>query len=75
MSDETPLDERFLVTEAWTYSDFLCKNYIPSGLQDDLYNVYSIVKTSKELWDALEKKYKTEDAGIEKNHCGKISGL
>ena len=25
MSDETPADERFLVTEAWTHSDFLCK--------------------------------------------------
>ena len=36
MSDETPADERFLVTEAWTHSDFLCKNYILSGLQDDL---------------------------------------
>ena len=37
-----------------------------SGLQDDLYNVYSSAKTSKELWDALEKKYKTEDAGMKK---------
>ena len=37
-----------------------------SGLQDDLYNVYSNAKTSKELWDALEKKYKTEDAGMKK---------
>ena len=45
---------------------FLCKNYILSGLQDDLYNVYSNAKTSKELWDALEKKYKTEDAGMKK---------
>ena len=25
MLDETPADERFLVTEAWTHSDFLCK--------------------------------------------------
>ncbi|XP_049363682.1 uncharacterized protein LOC125828429 [Solanum verrucosum] len=33
---------------------------------DDLYNVYSNMKTSKELWDALEKKYKTEDAGMKK---------
>ena len=64
MSDETPADERFLVTESWTHSAFLCKNYILSGLQDDLYNVYSNAKTSKELWDALEKKYKTEDAGM-----------
>ena len=66
MSDETPADERFLVTEAWTHSDFLCKNYILSGLQDDLYNVYSNAKTSKELCDDLEKKYKTEDAGMKK---------
>ena len=66
MLDKTPADERFLVTEAWTHSDFLCKNYILSGLQDDLYNVYNNAKTSKELWDALEKKYKTEDAGMKK---------
>ncbi|KAL3334085.1 hypothetical protein AABB24_030714, partial [Solanum stoloniferum] len=66
MSNETPSEEQFLVTEAWKHSDFLCKNYILSGLQDDLYNVYSNVKTSKELWDALEKKYKTEDAGMKK---------
>ena len=25
MSDETPPDEQFLVTEAWIHSDFLCK--------------------------------------------------
>ncbi|KAH0654259.1 hypothetical protein KY285_031717 [Solanum tuberosum] len=66
MSDEAPAEERFLVTEAWTHSDFLCKNYILSGLQDDLYNVYINVKTSKELWDALEKKYKIEDVGMKK---------
>ncbi|KAF3666915.1 putative phosphoserine aminotransferase, chloroplastic-like [Capsicum annuum] len=58
--------ERFMIVEAWKHSDFLCRNYILSGLQDDLYNVYSGTKTSKELWGALERKYKTEDAGIEK---------
>ncbi|XP_060210776.1 uncharacterized protein LOC132637746 [Lycium barbarum] len=35
-------------------------------VEDDLYNVYSTAKTSKELWDALEKKYKTEDACLKK---------
>ncbi|XP_069155773.1 uncharacterized protein [Solanum lycopersicum] len=72
MSYETPPDERFLVTEAWTHSDFFCKNYILSGMQDDLYNVYNNVRTSKELWDALEKKYKTEDAGMKKFIVAKI---
>ncbi|XP_019242644.1 PREDICTED: uncharacterized protein LOC109222783, partial [Nicotiana attenuata] len=35
-------------------------------LEDGLYNVYSIMKTSRELWNALEKKYKTEYAGLKK---------
>nr|XP_009794184.1 PREDICTED: uncharacterized protein LOC104240970 [Nicotiana sylvestris] len=62
----TPDNEHFLVTEAWKHSDFLCKNYILSGLEDDMYNVYSVMRTSRELWNALEKKYKTEDTGLKK---------
>ncbi|PHT68667.1 hypothetical protein T459_28154 [Capsicum annuum] len=58
--------DRFIIVEAWKHLDFLCRNYILSGLQDDLYNVYSGTKTSKELWGALERKYKTEDAEIKK---------
>nr|XP_033513748.1 uncharacterized protein LOC117278383 [Nicotiana tomentosiformis] len=68
----TPENERFIVTEAWKHSDFLCKNYILSGLKDDLYNVYSNMKTSKELWDALEKKYKIEDSSLKKFVAAKI---
>lgn len=49
LPESTPENEHFMVTEAWKHSDFLCKNYIFSGLEDDLYNVYSIVETSKEL--------------------------
>ncbi|XP_049391696.1 uncharacterized protein LOC125856191 [Solanum stenotomum] len=65
--DGTPDEERFLVTEAWKHLNFfLCKIYILNGLQDDLYNVYSSVKTSKKLWNALEKKYKIEDARMKK---------
>ncbi|XP_075081636.1 uncharacterized protein LOC107784487 isoform X3 [Nicotiana tabacum] len=66
LPDETPENDSFLVIEAWKHSDFLCRNYILSGLEDNLYNVYSGVETSKELWKALEKKYKTEDAGMKK---------
>ena len=35
-------------------------------LSDSLYNVYSVIKTSKILWDSLDKKYRTEDAGTKK---------
>ncbi|XP_019231941.1 PREDICTED: uncharacterized protein LOC109212726 [Nicotiana attenuata] len=66
LGEETLDNERFVVTEAWKYSDFLCKNYILSCLEDGLYNVYSVMETSEELWNALEKKYKTEDAGLKK---------
>ena len=37
-----------------------------SALEDDLYNVYIAITTSKELWNALQKKYKTEDACLKK---------
>ncbi|PHU25899.1 Chlorophyll a-b binding protein 3C, chloroplastic [Capsicum chinense] len=64
--EETSNKDRFVIVEAWKHSDFLCWNYILSGLQDDLYNIYSGTKTSKELWGALEQKYKTEDARMKK---------
>ncbi|KAJ9566902.1 hypothetical protein OSB04_002868 [Centaurea solstitialis] len=54
------------IVEAWKHSDFLCSNYVFNGLVDALYNVYSASNTSKELWQSLEKKYKTEDVGSKK---------
>ncbi|XP_055814101.1 uncharacterized protein LOC129883467 [Solanum dulcamara] len=66
VEEETPDNEKFIVIEACTHSDFLCNNYIFNGLEDDLYNVFSVCKTSKELWYAIEKKYKTEDASLKK---------
>ncbi|XXG82530.1 hypothetical protein AAC387_Pa10g0455 [Persea americana] len=58
--------------EAWKHADFLCRNYILNGLDNTLYNVYCSLKTAKELWDSLEKKYKTEDAGMTKFVLGKF---
>ncbi|XP_070025546.1 uncharacterized protein [Nicotiana sylvestris] len=72
LPESTLENEHFIVTEAWKHLDFLCKNYILSRLENDLYNVYSNVKTSKELWEALENKYKTEDAGLKKSVAAKI---
>ncbi|GKD78416.1 hypothetical protein Tco_1341037, partial [Tanacetum coccineum] len=47
--------------EAWKHSDFLCRNYVLNGLVDSLYNVYCKTTIAKELWESLERKYKTED--------------
>nr|GEU38007.1 hypothetical protein [Tanacetum cinerariifolium] len=49
--------------EAWKHLDFLCHNYILNGLVDSLCSVYYKTMTAKELWESLERKYKTEDAG------------
>ncbi|XP_069146560.1 uncharacterized protein [Solanum lycopersicum] len=65
-ADDMPDREKFMIIEAWKHADFLCKCYILNALEDELYNVYSAITTLKELLDALEKKYKTEDACLKK---------
>ena len=61
-----------VVMDAWKHSDFLCKNYILNGLDNTLYNVYSPIKTTRELWESLDRKYKTEDAGMKKFVVGRF---
>ncbi|XP_022849837.1 uncharacterized protein LOC111371918 [Olea europaea var. sylvestris] len=58
--------------DAWSHSDFLCRNYILNCLDNTLYNVYYSIKTAKLLWESLEEKYKTEDAGLKKFVVGKF---
>ncbi|KAL3742417.1 hypothetical protein ACJRO7_017830 [Eucalyptus globulus] len=52
--------------EAWKHGDFLCQNYILNCLVNSLYNVYCNIEFAKQLWESLEKKYKTEDADTKK---------
>ncbi|KAK3028677.1 hypothetical protein RJ639_037857 [Escallonia herrerae] len=63
---------RVAAVDAWKHSDFLCKNYILNGLDNALYNVYSPMVNAKALWESLERKYKTEDAGSKKFVVGKF---
>ncbi|XP_073137768.1 uncharacterized protein [Henckelia pumila] len=35
--------------DAWSHTDFLCRNYILNGLDTTLYRIYSATKTAKEL--------------------------
>ncbi|XP_073120475.1 uncharacterized protein [Henckelia pumila] len=44
----------------------------PKLKADSLYNVYCEKKTAKELWESLDKKYKTEDAGAKKFLVGRF---
>ena len=60
------------VVEAWKHADFLCRNYLLNGLDNTLYNVYCAFNTTRELWESLDKKYKTEDARLKKFVVGKL---
>ena len=52
--------------DTWKHSNFLCKNYVLNGLTDSLYNVYYTKSSTKELWESLNRKYKTKDARAKK---------
>ena len=66
-------DRGFLMAfDVWKSSDYLCRNYVMNSLADALYNVYCVKKTTKELWESLDKKYKTEDAGVKKFVVGRF---
>ncbi|CAA7059812.1 unnamed protein product [Microthlaspi erraticum] len=72
-TQEANPDPRVHMTlENWEQGDFLCRGYIQSRLVDQLFNVYSEVKTSKELWEALDKKYKTFNVGSGKFAAAKF---
>ena len=54
------------VVDSWKHSDFLCRNYVMNAFTNSLYNVYTDKKTTKELWESLDRKYKTKDVGAKK---------
>ena len=57
--DKEPHSKESLMTiEAWTQSDFLCRNYILNCLENNLYDTYSSYKTTKEVWRCLRKNIK-----------------
>ncbi|KAI3427701.1 uncharacterized protein J3R85_009272 [Psidium guajava] len=72
ISDGETDKQAFNALEAWKHSDFLCRNYVMNGLHDSLYNVYCTINTAKELWESLDRKYKTEDAGAKKFVVGRF---
>ncbi|XP_070660616.1 uncharacterized protein [Malus domestica] len=72
-SNENPMmKETVMATEAWNHSEFCCRNYILNSLDDNLYDIYSLCKTAKELWESLEKKYKIDDVSSKTFVIGKF---
>lgn len=57
----------------WELDDFMCRGNILNYLSYILYDVYeAMTSTTKELWDALNHKYKVEDAGNKKFLVSKL---
>ena len=46
--------------------ELICKGHILNTLSDCLYDLYTSMKSPKEIWNALEAKYKTEKIGMDK---------
>ncbi|PNX68547.1 hypothetical protein L195_g056228, partial [Trifolium pratense] len=52
--------------QIWIDHDYVCKNYIINGLKDDLYDYYRTYNSARNVWEALSKKYDTEEVGVKK---------
>ncbi|GJR96163.1 retrovirus-related pol polyprotein from transposon TNT 1-94 [Tanacetum coccineum] len=56
----------------WNHNEYNCRNYILNALDDSLYDIYSTFATAREIWESLEKKYKTQVACSKKFVVGKF---
>ena len=65
-SKTNPTKEQLEATANWEEKDFLCRNFILNGLTNDLYDYYNTLKTTKEVWYSLQKKYDTEEGDSKK---------
>ena len=46
--------------------ELIYRGHILNTLSDRLYNLYTNTKSAKEIWNALENKYKAEEEGTKK---------
>ena len=46
--------------------ELLCRGHILNNLSDRLYDLFTSIKTAKEIWSALEFKYNNEKQGVYK---------
>ena len=65
VSDEDT-DEIKAQRKKWEEDELICRGHILNTLSDRLYDLYTSMKSSSEIWNALEAKYKTEKIGTNK---------
>ncbi|KAA0033399.1 hypothetical protein E6C27_scaffold111G00500 [Cucumis melo var. makuwa] len=67
VSEKDLTKEQLKNLSTWTETGSICKNdLILNGLTDELKDYYSTMTTAVEVWDALQKKHNTEEAGLKK---------
>eukprot|EP00268_Persea_americana_P062446 TRINITY_DN8006_c2_g2_i1.p1 TRINITY_DN8006_c2_g2~~TRINITY_DN8006_c2_g2_i1.p1 ORF type:complete len:172 (-),score=17.82 TRINITY_DN8006_c2_g2_i1:474-989(-) len=55
----------------WKENDYLCRSHILNLVTDNIYNLYSEARYAKDLWRALDRKYKTEESRAKKYAVGR----
>ncbi|GJS57673.1 retrovirus-related pol polyprotein from transposon TNT 1-94 [Tanacetum coccineum] len=60
------------VASQWNRNEYNCRNYILNALDDYMYDIYSTFATAREIWESLEKRYKTQVACSKKFVVGKF---
>ncbi|KAL0012494.1 hypothetical protein SO802_007602 [Lithocarpus litseifolius] len=58
-SDEDT-DEIKAQRKKWEEDELICREHILNTLSDHLYDLYTSMKSPKEIWNALEARYKIE---------------
>nr|XP_048317933.1 uncharacterized protein LOC125418444 [Ziziphus jujuba var. spinosa] len=71
-SDDKSDKKTLMAVDAWKNSDYLYRNYVLNDLSDALYGVYCGTNSAKELWETLDWKHKTENAGSGKFVAGRF---
>ena len=66
--EETPTDTAELKAKRAKRKedDFLCRGHILNALSTSVYNAHRSLETAKELWTALERKYRISEASNKK---------
>ncbi|XP_072963330.1 uncharacterized protein [Typha angustifolia] len=62
LTEKSTVEEK-TAKQKWDEDNVLCRGTILGSLTNHLFDMYSHMKTAKEIWIALENKYKTEDSG------------
>lgn len=69
----TDTDPKTAEIAQWTERDQIARGAILSALSNMLFDVYcSDSYTAKSLWDELDRKYNTEEQGLEKYYVSKF---